>query len=172
MLRDQITHSLYAVGDMIPKEDELCRLLGVSRIHGAPGRVRPGAARLDREASRPGHVREGRSERLAARGPRPIATLGLIGSLSRHASDTEVRVLGVEHAVAPPVIALQLGLAVGERAVHASRLRSAQGVPMMVTEAWGPEHVGRHVTAATLKKRTLYEILMTEASSSTAPCKR
>ena len=39
---------------------------------------------------------------------------------------------------------------------------TADGVPLMVTEAWVPEHVGRHVTAAALKKRALFEILMAE----------
>lgn len=157
VLRDQITRGLYQAGDLIPKEDDLCARFGVSRI--TVRRAVTDLEQLGLVEKRPGR---GTFVRADPRGMRPTATLGLIGALAKQARDTDVQVLSVETATVPPAIALQLGLAADARAVHASRLRSADGVPLMVTEAWVPENIGRHVTAAALKKRALFEILLAE----------
>jgi GntR family transcriptional regulator len=157
VLRDQITRGLYSPGDLIPKEDELCSRFGVSRIT-----VRRAVSDLEQLGLVAKHPGRGTFVRVDSRVSRPAATLNLIESLSKQARDTEVQVLQVEVAHAPPAIARQLQLRNTERAVHASRLRLAHGTPLMVTDAWVPEHIGKHVTASELKKRALFEILLGE----------
>jgi GntR family transcriptional regulator len=157
VLRDQITRGLYSPGDLIPKEDELCSLFGVSRIT-----VRRAVSDLEKLGLVEKQPGRGTFVRVDSRLARPAATLGMIESLSKQARDTDVQVLQVETVRAPPAIATQLRLGHTDRAVHASRLRSAQGTPLMVTDAWVPEHIGKHVTAAALKKRALFEILLAE----------
>jgi GntR family transcriptional regulator len=157
VLRDQITRGLYSPGDLIPKEDELCSLFGVSRIT-----VRRAVSDLEKLGLVEKQPGRGTFVRVDSRLARPAATLGMIESLSKQARDTDVQVLQVETVRAPPAIATQLRLGHTDRAVHASRLRSAQGTPLMVTDAWVPEHIGKHVTAAALKKRALFELLLAE----------
>jgi GntR family transcriptional regulator len=157
ILRDQILRGVYGPGSAIPNEEELCAEFGVSRIT-----VR--RAVTDLETSGLLVKRHGRGTFVSAHlpPPRPSATLGLLDSLSRSASETEVEVLSVE-AVEPPVdIARQLDLVPGVAAVHAVRLRRRAGSPVMVTEAWVPESVGRSVTRRELQKRALYEILIAQ----------
>lgn len=155
VLRDQILRGLYAPGDLIPSEGRLGELFGVSRIT-----VRKAMADLeaegliDKQQGRGTYVRQ----RLPAQ--RPAATLGFLDSLRKQAQNTKVQVLDFGIADPPPAVALQLQLARGERAVHAVRLRSVQGTPMMVTDAWIPEHLGKSITRARLNRQALYEILM------------
>lgn len=155
VLRDQMTRGLYGPGDLIPKEDDLCRRFGVSRIT-----VRRAVADLEHLGLVEKQPGRGTFVRADPRAARPAATLSMIESLNKQARDTDVQVLQVEIVHAPPSIAMQLQLRNTERAVHASRLRSAHGTPLMVTDAWVPEHVGKHVTASGLKKRALFEILL------------
>jgi GntR family transcriptional regulator len=44
--------------------------------------------------------------------------------------------------------------------MHAERLRSKDGVPVMVTESWVPAEMGRAVTEELLLAQPLYKILM------------
>jgi GntR family transcriptional regulator len=157
VLRDQITRGLYNPGDLIPKEDELGSRFGVSRIT-----VRRAVSDLEQLGLVEKQPGRGTFVRVDHRLARPAATLSMIESLSKQARDTDVQVLQVEILQAPPTIAAQLQLRNTERAVHASRLRSAHGTPLMVTDAWVPEHIGKHVTASGLKKRALFEILLAE----------
>lgn len=157
ILRDQILRGVYGPGSAIPNEEALCAEFGVSRIT-----VRRAVA--DLEISGLLAKRHGRgtfvSEQLPP--PRPSATLGLLESLCKVASETEVEVLKVE-TVEPPVdIARQLDLVPGVAAVHAVRLRRRAGTSVMVTEAWVPEAVGRGVTRRELQKKALYEILIAQ----------
>ena len=157
VLRDQIARGAYVQGDVIPPEDALCEKFGVSRIT-----VR--RAITDLEQLGIVEKRQGRGTYVRAV-PRPLrthATLGLLDSLTKAARETEVRVLRVEVLAVPPAVGAALGLADGEFAVHAVRLRSAGSTPLMVTDAWVPERVGRKVTAAALQKHALFEILMNE----------
>jgi GntR family transcriptional regulator len=157
VLRDQISQGVYADGDLIPKEQELCVRFGVSRI--TVRRAISDLEQLGFVEKRPGL---GTFVRSVARSSRPQPTLGLIDSLTKTARETDVKVLLVEAVPAPPVIAEQLQLASGGLAVHAIRLRSAKGVPLMVTDAWVPEAIGSNVTKAALRKHALFEILLAQ----------
>jgi len=156
-LRDQILRGLYVPGAMIPNEEALGDEFGVSRIT-----VRRAVADLESYGLL--EKRHGRGTFVRADLPasRPSATLGLVDSLRRAAAETEAEVLSVEHRSPPADIALQLALAAQATAVHAVRLRRSGSVPVMVTEAWVPEAVGRDVTARELKRRALYEILIAQ----------
>jgi GntR family transcriptional regulator len=157
VLREQITRGLYIPGSLIPTEEELCNLFGVSRIT-----VR--RALTDLEQNGLVEKRQGRGTFVSADLPtaRPAATLNLIDSLKKHARETKVKVLNVEITDPPGVIALQLHCAKGERAVHASRLRFSGKTVLMVTEAWVPEKFGKRLTTSKLQKHALYEILLAE----------
>jgi GntR family transcriptional regulator len=156
-LRDQIMRGVYAPEAMIPNEEALCAQFGVSRIT-----VRRAIADLETHGLL--EKRHGRGTFVSASLPpsRPSATLGLVDSLRKTASETDVEVLSVEHREPPADIARQLELVAAAAALHAVRLRSYGTTPVMVTEAWVPEAIGRNVTAKELKKRALYEILIAQ----------
>lgn len=157
VLRDRIRRGQWAAGAAIPTEGVLCAQFGVSRIT-----VRRALADLQSD----GLVerRHGLGTFVLGNGPAtaPQATLGFIETLRRHAEETQVRVLHVEHAVPPSDIARLLALAPGERALHAIRLRLRDDVPVMLTDAWVPERLGRKITVSTLRKQALYEALMAQ----------
>jgi GntR family transcriptional regulator len=155
VLRHRILEGQYAAGDALPKEMDLVGEFGVGRIT-----VRRALADLELE----GLVlrRHGRGTFVRShREPIPrVPTLGYIDEMKYAAQTTQVQVLTVETRVPPPNIGTVLDLQPSERAVHAVRLRGSNGIPLALTDAWVPEHIGRGITAASLKKRALYELLM------------
>lgn len=155
VLRDQILRGLYPPGTLIPNEARLGELFGVSRVtvrHAMQDLHAQGL--VDKQQGRGTFVRQD----LPAQ--RPAVTLGFLASLKKQAQNTQVTVLDVGVQDPPAVVALQLQLAPGERAVHAVRLRSIKDTPMMVTDAWVPERIGEGITRARLQRQPLYEILM------------
>lgn len=157
VLRDQIASGVYPEGAAIPTEDDLCRLFGVSRIT-----VRRAVADLEQLALVRKEPGRGTFVLKASQPIRAPATLGYIEALKQQSRESSVKVLVVEHRIAPPLVAAQLALAGDEPAVHAVRLRCAKGRPLLVTDVWLPQAIGRHVTRAELKKRPLFEILLAE----------
>jgi GntR family transcriptional regulator len=157
ILRDQILRGLYPPGAAIPNEEALGSEFGVSRIT-----VRRAVADLETG----GFLvkRHGRGTFVSGQLPlaRPSATLSLLDSLRKSATETQVEVLSVETAEAPPDIARQLDLVAGAPAVHAVRLRRRRTTPVMVTEAWVPAAIGSGVTRRELQKHALYEILIAQ----------
>ncbi len=63
---------------------------------------------------------------------------------------------------ADPLWAESVRIRSGEQAVNAARLRHNGPTPLMVTEAWVPLELGRRVTSAQLRKRPLYDILLSQ----------
>jgi GntR family transcriptional regulator len=158
VLRDEIVRGVYAGNGLLPKEESLCERFGVSRIT-----VRRALADLAAQ----GFVerRHGRGtfvlqDKLPLARARP--SLSLIDSLRKTAAETQVQVLRVEQTEAPPDVAALLQLAPGEKAVHALRLRSVGGTPVMLSDAWVPARLGKQVTATSLRKQALYEILLAQ----------
>ena len=155
LLREEIARGVYAASGVLPKEEALCERFSVSRI--TVRRALADLAHLNLIERRHGKGSYVRSDALTAR---VIPSLSVIDSLHKTAIETEVKVLKVEQAEPPSDIAAMLQLAPGTRATRALRLRSIAGVPVMLTEAWVPADVGRKVTAAALRKKPLYLILM------------
>jgi GntR family transcriptional regulator len=156
-LRDQISRGVYPRGGTLPKEETLCESFGVSRIT-----VRRALADLVAQGLLEKRHGLGTFVRLDLPLARPIPSLSLVDSLRKTALATRAEVLEVTHAVPPPDVATLLQLKPGELAVHALRLRSKGDVPVMLTDAWVPSHLGRRVSAAALGKHALYEILMAQ----------
>lgn len=158
VLRDEIVRGVYSASGLLPKEESLCERFGVSRIT-----VRRALADLaaqglvERRHGRGTFVLQDRLPLVRAR-----PSLSLIDSLRQTASETQVQVLRVERVEAPSDVAALLQLAPGEKAVHALRLRSMNGTPVMLSDAWVPEQLGKQVTATSLRKQALYEILMAQ----------
>ena len=48
----------------------------------------------------------------------------------------------------------------GAKALYAERLRRSGATTLMLSSAWVPEPVSKRITAATLRKRAFYEILL------------
>lgn len=156
VLRDEISRGVYGASGALPKEEALCGRFGVSRIT-----VRRALADL----ATLGFVERRHGLGTFVRADAPLAarsspSLSVIDDLRNTAIETDVRVLGVEQVAPSPDVAALLQLAAGERAVHALRLRSIDGVPVMLTEAWVPLDLGQRITTAQLRRKALYEILM------------
>lgn len=158
VLRDEIVRGTYSASGVLPKEESLCERFGVSRIT-----VRRALADLAAQGlveRRHGLGTFVLQDRLPLMRPRP--SLSLIDSLRQTAAETQVQVLQVEQIEAPLDVAALLHLAPGEKAVHALRLRSMSGTPVMLSDAWVPARLGKQVTAASLRKQALYEILLAQ----------
>lgn len=157
VLRDQISQGLFADG-ALPGEEALCERFGVSRVT-----VRRALADL---------AAQGLVERRHGKGtfvagnlplPRRVPSLSVLDSLRKTAQETEVQVLEVTQAEPPRDVASLLLLPPGAEATHALRLRShIGGAPALLTDAWVPLDIGQRATAAALKKKALYEILMAQ----------
>lgn len=155
VLRDEISRGARAPGSLLPTEEALCERFGVSRIT-----VRRALADLQAQ----GFVqrRHGRGTYVRDEVPAalPAVNLNLMQSLQQTARETQVEVLAVRTEAAPAQIAAALHLVAGEPAVHALRLRRSGDTPLMLTDAWVPERIGRKVTEAALRRKPLYQILL------------
>jgi GntR family transcriptional regulator len=154
ILRDQITRGLFVPGGVMPKEEALCENFGVSRIT-----VRRALADLAAQGFVERRQGIGTFVRHDVPQPRERPTLGYIDGLRKTVIETQVTVLRVGQENPPSEVADWLQLGGGEKAVHALRLRSIGDTPAMLTDAWVPVALGKRVTAATLRKNALYEIL-------------
>lgn len=157
VLREQILRGAFGPKGALPKEEDLCEHFGVSRI--TVRRALADLATLGLVERRHGlgtFVRKGLSA------ARPAPGLGLIDELSKQARETDVEVLQFERAPPPDSVMALLQIEAGEQAVHAVRLRSLDGVPVMLTDAWVPARLRKGVTASSLRKLALYEVLLAQ----------
>jgi GntR family transcriptional regulator len=154
VLRDGIAQGLYAPGGALPKEETLMKTFGV-------GRVTVRRALADLEVEGLVQRRHGRGTFVKGTLPRgaPAATLSYVDGLKLTAQTTDVQVISLTKEFPPPSIASLLQIPTGTSAVHAVRLRSAGDVPLMVTDAWVPEALGKGVTVNALRKRALFQLL-------------
>jgi GntR family transcriptional regulator len=157
LLRDRIVRGIWPPGSALPTEEALCQQFSVSRIT-----VRRALDDLKSQGLVDRRHGLGTFVLSNVAPPAPRATLSFVDTLRKHAEETQVRVIEVQQGETPPDIASLLQLEPGEKAVHAVRLRLMDGVPVMLTDAWVPARVGRKVTAAALKKKALYEVLMAQ----------
>ena len=97
---------------------------------------------------------------LSAYEIRHTADAGFIDSLGRIAAETNLKVLGLREETPPEEIAALLEIPQGTKSLHATRLRSAGRVPLLLTDSWIPLDIGKHVTLEKLRELPLYESLM------------
>lgn len=157
VLRERIISGEHPAGSLIPKEEDLCTMFGVSRIT-----VRRALADLEAQGFVQRRQGLGTFVRADLPVPRQAATLSYVDALHKTATETRVEVIGVKLETVPSPIAAQLQLEPQAQAVHAVRLRKTGDTVLMVSDAWVPERYSKWVTATTLKKRALYEILMSQ----------
>ncbi len=155
VLREEISRGLFGATGALPKEESLCERFEVSRI--TVRRALADLAALGLVERRHGlgtFVKPGLTL------TRELPHLSVIDGLHKAATDTDVKVLEVSHSVPPPDVSMLLRLDDSSSAVHALRLRSIRGTPVMLTDAWVPERFAAMVSVAALRKRALYEILI------------
>lgn len=155
VLRDEISRGVYAGTGALPKEEALCERFSVSRIT-----VRRALAELAAQGLVDRRHGLGTFVRADAQAHRSNPNLSFLDSLRNSHKYTDVKVIEVGQVVPPPGVAAMLKLSPGGVAVHAVRLRTIKGTPAMWTEAWVPVDVGSRITAAALRKRALYLLLM------------
>ncbi|WP_076999843.1 GntR family transcriptional regulator [Variovorax sp. KK3] len=156
VLRDEISRGVYAEKGALPREIAICERFAVSRIT-----VRRALSDLAAQ----GYVDRRHGQGTFVRDDievRRTPSLTIVDELRLAADETSVQVLEVASAEPPVDVTRLLGLQPQARAVHAVRLRSAGGVPVMLTDAWVAGTHGRGVTQAALRKRPLYEILIAQ----------
>lgn len=157
VLREQILRGAFSPRGALPKEEDLCEHFGVSRI--TVRRALADLATLGLVERRHGlgtFVRAGVSSLRAA------PDLNLIGELNKQAQETDVEVIQCERASPPDSVVALLQLDEREEAMHAIRLRSLDGTPVMLTDAWIPARLRMGVTASSLRKMALYEVLLAQ----------
>jgi GntR family transcriptional regulator len=157
VLRDEIARGVYAASGALPKEEALGDRFQVSRI--TVRRALADLAALGLVERRHGL---GTFVKATPHMARVTPSLSFIDSLRQVATDTQVQVLQVERIAPAPMLAALLQIAPGEAALHAFRLRTVNGVPVMITEAWVPAFISKRVTAARLRKLPLYQVLLEE----------
>jgi GntR family transcriptional regulator len=154
VLRDEIARGVYAATGVLPKEEALSERFDVSRIT-----VRRALADLaalglvERRHGRGTFVNAGQQQAPTT------PSLGVLDSLRKIATETDVHLVHAERVPPFPGIAALLQLAPAEAALHVFRVRSSHGVPVMFTEAWVPGIVGQRITPAAMRKHPLYEIM-------------
>lgn len=157
VLRERIVTGHYPAGTALPTEEDLCQYFGVSRITAR-------RALGDLETQGLVQRRQGLGTFVRADLPlmREAATLSFVDSLHKTAAETKVEVLSVKLEQAPASISALLRLDDEERALHALRLRKTRDITLMVSDAWVPPQFAKAITASSLKKKALYEILMSQ----------
>jgi len=141
-------------GTMLSREEDLCGRFEVSRIT-----VRRALADLAAQGLVERRQGIGNFVRASLPKPRAQPSLSFVEQLHQTTIDTKVEVLRVEQVVLPPDVSVSLALPHDSKAVHAVRIRTIDGTPVMVTDAWVPTALGIRVTATALRKHALYEIL-------------
>lgn len=155
VLRERILRGAFLPTGALPKEKDLCEHFGVSQITVRRALADLAAAGLVQRRHGLGtFVLDG------ATPPRPPLNLSVIEELRRAAHETDVAVLTVERTRPPQEVADLLELPDDQLAVCAIRLRSVDGVPVMLTDAWVPERLRKGVTASKLRRMALYEVLL------------
>lgn len=154
MLREQITSGALRPNEQLPTQEALCRRYEVSRIT-----VRRALLDLQNE----GFVRnvQGVGSFVAARAQvtRVIPTGGFLQELSRSYEETKMTVLSIEKQRCPLYAASALQIEDGDDALHIVRTRAMKSVPVMLLDAWIPSRCSSAVTARTLARKPLYELV-------------
>lgn len=157
MLAD-IKEGRLRVGDMLPPECELCKKLGVSRPT-----VRQAMSELVAE----GHLTrcKGKGTFVAAPAVRPVDARFFQGLQSFNEEMLQkglapsTRVLTLEMVDDRADIAASLRLTDDQRLLHLSRLRSANGQPLVVVETWLPYGRFRGLMEEDFEVKSLYALM-------------
>ncbi len=155
ILRDQISDGTYAHEALLPGEQQLGRMFGVSRITAKRALDEVAAAGLAvRERGR------GTRVRLEATTPPIRASVeGLLENLLMMGLKTEVRLLEFAYVNASVEVARALDCAAGGTVQRAVRVRRLEGAPFSHLTTYVPEAIGRSYSRKDLASRPLLALL-------------
>jgi GntR family transcriptional regulator len=144
----------YEPGQLLPPENELARLYGVSRVT-----IRNAMVSLDRE--RLIEKRQGIGTFVARRIPSSLHAP--VSDLLAHIADvvrtTAIRLIEYEFVYAPPNVRAIFGCDANARFQRAVRIRSAGTKPIFHVTTFLPESIARSFKREDLKKTAIYELL-------------
>lgn len=146
------------VGDMLPPECDLCTHLGVSRPT-----VRQAMSELVSEGYLVRH--KGKGTFVAAPAVRPVDARffqrlqSFNDEMIQKGLVPSTQVLGVELVTDRTDIAASLRLGEDHRLIHLTRLRSADGQPLVVVETWLPYARFRGIEVEDFDEKSLYALM-------------
>jgi GntR family transcriptional regulator len=155
LLKEQIASGVLASGARLPGEPQLASSHGMSRV--TVRRALDGLARdgLIRRRAGSGTYVEGEP------GAAPLTgdLTNMLAHLARMGRETEVRLLAFGYAPPPAAVADKLGLAAGEEAQCAVRVRMMSGQPFSHLTTYVPARIGRLFTEQDLAATPLLTLL-------------
>ncbi len=155
ILRGRIEDGSYPDGSLLPSEQALSALYGVSRITAKRA--------LDELAVAGLAIRErGRGTWVRFESPAPVvrsSVEGLLENLLAMGLKTEVDVLEFDYVPAPPDVAEALACRSGETVQRAVRVRRLKGEPFSYLLTHVPEAIGRSYSRHDLAARPLLTLL-------------
>lgn len=154
LIHDKIDNELNP-GDALPSERSLCEKYGVSRTT-----VRLAMAELE---ARGLVVRKhGRGTFVADAVQEPsnlMDTYSFTEQMKSLGRRPRTDILEFERCEAPRHIAEQLGIALGDQTIRMSRLRCADGIPMMIERTYLPAKEFRGLDREDVENKSLYDII-------------
>lgn len=157
-LRDRIYRGVYVAGGPIPNEEQLCALFDVSRIT-----VRRALADLEAKGLLLRRQGLGTFVHPDFQLARQTSSLAFVDGLQNTALEAlPSQLLTFAKAIPPADIAALLRLPTGHLAYHTRRLRSQDGMPAVISEAWVPSHLLPKATESAIRKNLIYQLLLAE----------
>jgi len=154
VLHDEIARGALAPGDALPTEQALCDQFAVSRIT-----VRRALADLVEQGYIERRQGVGSFVRRSDRSEEAPPVGSYMDGLRQAQFQTSIEV--VEHDIRTPPTSIGDVLGFEGEMLHILRVRRERRTrePLMVTEAWLPTDLAATLTAATLRRNPLYELL-------------
>ena len=157
-LRDRIYRGVYVAGGPIPNEEQLCALFEVSRIT-----VRRALADLEAKGLLVRKQRLGTFVHPDFQPARQIGTLAFLDGIQNTALEAlPSQLLSFEKSIPTADVAALLRLSTGQYAHHTRRLRSENGAPAVLSEAWVPADMLPKANENAVRKNLLYQLLLAE----------
>jgi GntR family transcriptional regulator len=155
LLRDRVRSGHYPVGSILPGEQELSRLFGVSRIT---------IKRALQDLAAGGYVsrQRGRGTTVTFDAAAPTVKGSfetLADSLKSMGLGTEVQLLSVATTSAPADVAALLELTEGAQVQQAIRVRQIEGKPFSYLMTWVPGALADRFDASALSRTPLLDLL-------------
>jgi GntR family transcriptional regulator len=155
ILREMIAKGSVGPGDPLPAESELCATYGLSRTV-----VRQALNELVAE----GLVQKERGRGTFVSQPKPADLVvqelrGFSDEMGARGFDIGTLILRQEVADAPQQVAADLGLKPGAKVVHITRVRTANGDPIVKVDTYLPMPRFKAVATMDLTSRSLYDTL-------------
>ncbi|MGH2807767.1 MAG: GntR family transcriptional regulator [Actinomycetota bacterium] len=158
ILRSEIAAGMWAPGEALPSEAELCKLHSVSRTA-----VRQALAQLVNEGVVVKEKGRGTFVRDVRRADFVVQELrGFYDEMTEKGHDVATRVLSLGVAPVPPPIAGDLGVRLGADVVRLFRVRSVDGTPICETETFLPLPRFAGLMDFDMSEHSLYSLLESE----------